>query len=73
LIKTRRICKTCGIEKSLGEFGYRSNYCKECVKNTRGKEFAAKRKINKQKQELYKVMKARLKEKPDQEFITDML
>ena len=33
-------------------------YCKKCVEKTRGNELAAKRKIIKQKQELYKVMKA---------------
>lgn len=57
MIKTRRICKSCGIEKTLGEFGYHSIYCKECVGKTRTKELAAKRKVNKQKQECYKVLK----------------
>jgi hypothetical protein len=33
-------------------------YCKGYVEKTSGKELAAKRKIIKQKQELYKVMKA---------------
>lgn len=57
MTKTRRICKTCGIEKPLGEFGYHSIYCKECVGKTRTKELAAKRKVNKQKLECYKVLK----------------
>lgn len=57
MIKTRKVCKTCGIEKTLGEFGYYSRYCKECVAKIRTKELEAKRIVNKQKQELYKVMK----------------
>jgi len=62
LIKTRKICKTCGVEKTLGDFGYHSCICKECAAKTRTKELAAKRKVNKQKQEIYKIMQEFYKE-----------
>jgi hypothetical protein len=57
LIKTRRTCKTCGIEKSLGEFPYHSCVCKGCKDKRRKKELDNLKELNKKKLECYRALK----------------
>lgn len=56
MIKTRRICKTCGIEKPLGEFPYHSCICKECKGKKKKNGIEKIKEINKIKSECYRVM-----------------